>query len=92
MKLDYFIYSHDWINFISSKFRESSAIYIMKYLLDEDAKLVVYDPKVSESQMRYELNQISSKETGIHAYLCFIVSVYFFIFESISYKALNFMI
>ncbi|VDN81845.1 unnamed protein product [Brugia pahangi] len=43
--------------------RESSAIHIVKYLLDEDAKLVVYDPKVPESQMRYELNQISSKET-----------------------------
>ncbi|VDK76228.1 unnamed protein product [Litomosoides sigmodontis] len=43
--------------------RESSAIYIVKYLLDEDAKLVVYDPKVPESQIRYELHQITSKET-----------------------------
>ncbi|MCP9260336.1 UDP-glucose 6-dehydrogenase [Dirofilaria immitis] len=42
--------------------RESSAIHIVKYLLDEDARLVIYDPKVPESQMRYELYQISSKE------------------------------
>uniref|UniRef100_A0A915PFE3 UDP-glucose 6-dehydrogenase n=1 Tax=Setaria digitata TaxID=48799 RepID=A0A915PFE3_9BILA len=44
--------------------RESSAIHIVKYLLDEDAEVVVYDPKVPESQMRYELNQISSGEIG----------------------------
>uniref|UniRef100_A0A0N5D051 UDP-glucose 6-dehydrogenase n=1 Tax=Thelazia callipaeda TaxID=103827 RepID=A0A0N5D051_THECL len=43
--------------------RESSAIHVVKYLLDEDARVAVYDPKVSESQMLYELNQISSKET-----------------------------
>ncbi|VDN23590.1 unnamed protein product [Gongylonema pulchrum] len=31
--------------------RESSAIHIVKYLLDESAEVVVYDPRVPESQM-----------------------------------------
>lgn len=35
--------------------RESAAIYIAKYLLDEGAKLSIYDPKVAESQIRLEL-------------------------------------
>ncbi|VDK42644.1 unnamed protein product [Anisakis simplex] len=43
--------------------RESSAIHVTKYLLDEGAKIVIYDPRVPESQMRYELNQVSPKET-----------------------------
>ncbi|VDM44043.1 unnamed protein product [Toxocara canis] len=43
--------------------RESSAIYVAKYLLDEGARIMIYDPKVPESQVRYELNQLSSKET-----------------------------
>ncbi|VDO22998.1 unnamed protein product [Brugia timori] len=63
--------------------RESSAIHIVKYLLDEDAKLVVYDPKVPESQMRYELNQISSKETGIHHIFTFYCFCLFHMFEFI---------
>lgn len=60
------------INFL----RESSAIYIVKYLLDEDANLVVYDPKVPESQIRYELHQISSKETGMYACLYITISLF----------------
>uniref|UniRef100_F1L138 UDP-glucose 6-dehydrogenase n=1 Tax=Ascaris suum TaxID=6253 RepID=F1L138_ASCSU len=43
--------------------RESSAIYVTKYLLDEGARIVIYDPKVPESQVRCELNQVSPKET-----------------------------
>ncbi len=36
--------------------RESSAIYISKYLLDEGAYLNIYDPKVEENQMWLEMS------------------------------------
>ncbi len=36
--------------------RESSAIYISKFLLDEGARLNIYDPKVEETQMWLELS------------------------------------
>nr|XP_039255727.1 UDP-glucose 6-dehydrogenase-like [Styela clava] len=36
--------------------RESSAIYISKYLLDEGAKLAIYDPKVSKRQIISDLS------------------------------------
>jgi len=32
-------------------FRESPSIYICKYLMDEQAKLAIYDPKVDHEQM-----------------------------------------
>ncbi len=35
--------------------RESSSIYICKHLLDEEAKVVVYDPKVKEAQIKMDL-------------------------------------
>lgn len=38
--------------------RESAAIYVSKYLLDERAKLHIYDPKVSEEQMMDDLKRI----------------------------------
>lgn len=53
------------MNGIYFGFRESSAIYVTKYLLDEGARIVIYDPKVPESQVRCELNQVSPKETGM---------------------------
>jgi len=37
--------------------RESAAIYIAKHLLDEGAKLSIYDPKVTQQQMLMELTQ-----------------------------------
>lgn len=39
--------------------RESAAIYIAKHLLDEGARLSIYDPKVTEQQIRMELSQPS---------------------------------
>ncbi|XP_075256354.1 UDP-glucose 6-dehydrogenase-like isoform X2 [Convolutriloba macropyga] len=42
--------------------RESSAIYLCKYLLEEGAHLQIYDPKVTETQMRWELNQMTDPE------------------------------
>lgn len=40
-----------------AEFRESSAIYVIKHLMEERAKISVYDPKVSEAQMRWDLEQ-----------------------------------
>lgn len=37
--------------------RESAAIYISKHLMDEGAHLSIYDPKVTEQQVRMELGQ-----------------------------------
>jgi len=39
--------------------RESAAIYIARHLLDEGAHLDIYDPKVSEQQVRMELAGVS---------------------------------
>lgn len=36
--------------------RESSSIYVSKYLLDEGAKLAIYDPKVSKRQIVSDLS------------------------------------
>ena len=32
-------------------FRESASIYICKYLMDEGARLVIFDPKVEKDQI-----------------------------------------
>lgn len=40
-------------------FRESSSIYISKYLMDEGAKLHIYDPKVLKEQIIQDLSQPS---------------------------------
>lgn len=40
-------------------FRESSSIYISKYLMDEGAKLHIYDPKVLKEQIMQDLSQPS---------------------------------
>ncbi len=41
--------------------RESAAIYVANDLLFEQAKLAVYDPKVSEEQMLFDLNYLQSR-------------------------------
>lgn len=38
--------------------RESAAIYICRDLLEEGARLVIYDPRVSEKQIRDNLHQV----------------------------------
>lgn len=40
--------------------RESSSIYITKYLLEEEAHVVIYDPKVTEEQIRKDLSDCES--------------------------------
>ncbi|XP_063727545.1 UDP-glucose 6-dehydrogenase-like [Symsagittifera roscoffensis] len=42
--------------------RESSAIYLCKYLIEEGASLQIYDPKVTEKQMRWEIGQLTEAE------------------------------
>src|SRR4051812_44349545 len=36
-------------------YRESSAIYLCKHLMDENARLCIYDPKVSRRQIMSDL-------------------------------------
>jgi UDPglucose 6-dehydrogenase len=40
--------------------RESAAIYVADYLLNEQAEIVVYDPKVSEEQMYADLEYLGT--------------------------------
>ncbi|MGJ8667779.1 MAG: UDP-glucose 6-dehydrogenase [Patiriisocius sp.] len=44
--------------------RESAAIYVCKDLLGENAELTIYDPEVSESQIRYDLD-LSAEDTSV---------------------------
>ncbi|MFZ4261758.1 nucleotide sugar dehydrogenase [Sphingobacterium sp. HJSM2_6] len=41
--------------------RESAAIYVADHLLDEEATLVVYDPKVTENQIYSDLNYLGTR-------------------------------
>ncbi|MDT0642304.1 nucleotide sugar dehydrogenase [Zunongwangia sp. F363] len=41
--------------------RESAAIYVADYLLNEQAEIVVYDPKVSEEQIYSDLNYLGTR-------------------------------
>ncbi|QDH80797.1 UDP-glucose 6-dehydrogenase [Echinicola soli] len=41
--------------------RESAAIYVADHLLNEDAKITVFDPKVREEQMHSDLDYLNSR-------------------------------
>ena len=41
--------------------RESAAIYVADYLLNEQANIVVYDPKVSNEKMQSDLNYLNTR-------------------------------
>ena len=43
--------------------RESAAIYVADYLLNEQAEIVVYDPKVTEDQMYSDLDYLGSRSS-----------------------------
>uniref|UniRef100_A0A8D0G1A9 UDP-glucose 6-dehydrogenase n=1 Tax=Sphenodon punctatus TaxID=8508 RepID=A0A8D0G1A9_SPHPU len=45
--------------------RESSSIYISKYLMDEGAQLYIYDPKVKKEQIMQDLAQSSTVTDGM---------------------------
>ncbi|CAI5437610.1 unnamed protein product [Caenorhabditis angaria] len=42
--------------------RESSAIYVAQHLMEEHAKLSIYDPKVSKQQMFNDLKNVTSSQ------------------------------
>src|SRR5690606_23651937 len=44
--------------------RESAAIYVADYLLEEKAEISVYDPKVSDAQIYSDLNQLGTRDVG----------------------------
>lgn len=46
--------------------RESSAIYVADYLINERAVIHVYDPKVSKTQMDNDLNALESRSADIN--------------------------
>uniref|UniRef100_A0A8C6YU33 UDP-glucose 6-dehydrogenase n=1 Tax=Nothoprocta perdicaria TaxID=30464 RepID=A0A8C6YU33_NOTPE len=48
--------------------RESSSIYISKYLMDEGARLHVYDPKVKKEQIMQDLSLVVSREAASYPY------------------------
>jgi UDPglucose 6-dehydrogenase len=45
--------------------RESSSIYVAKHLLDENAQLAIYDPKVTKEQIIAELQLIHTIDHGM---------------------------
>jgi UDPglucose 6-dehydrogenase len=45
--------------------RESAAIHVCRDLLEERARLAIYDPQVPESQIRYELETIFRDNNGV---------------------------
>jgi len=64
--------------FFFSKISESASIYICKYLLEENANIVIYDPKVPRDQIISDLVQPDvhganghSEEHGIFLFLFF---------------------
>lgn len=42
--------------------RETAAMYVADYLIEETAKIHVYDPKVSASQMQTDLNYLGTRD------------------------------
>lgn len=54
--------------------RESSSIYISKYLMDEGAKLHIYDPKVPKEQIILDLSHlgVSEDNQGKNSHIKFI--------------------
>ena len=46
--------------------RESAAIYVADMLIDEEAIVHVYDPKVNTNQILFDLNYLNSREASIN--------------------------
>jgi len=49
--------------------REAAAIYVADILMDEQAQIHVYDPKVTETQMQADLNYLDSRSEEVNAKL-----------------------
>ncbi|MGB3592361.1 MAG: UDP-glucose 6-dehydrogenase [Nonlabens sp.] len=43
--------------------RESAAIYVADYLLSEQAEIHIYDPKVTEAQIKFDLQYLGNHDT-----------------------------
>lgn len=41
----------EYRKYFSPYFRESASIYVCKYLIEEGARVTIYDPKVEEEQV-----------------------------------------
>ena len=54
--------------------RESAAIYVTDYLLDEQAEIVVYDPKVKEEQIYADLDYLNTRSEEENRRLVTVVS------------------
>lgn len=54
--------------------RESAAIYVADHLLDEEAEIVVYDPKVSEDQVYRDLDYLGTRSPADNRRLVTVVS------------------
>ena len=54
--------------------RESAAIYVSDYLLNEQAEIVVYDPKVTEEQIYADLDYLGSRTDADNRALVTIVN------------------
>ena len=50
--------------------RESSAIYVANNLINEQAKISVYDPKVNYNQMMFDLNYLNSRDENKESLIC----------------------
>ncbi len=46
--------------------RESAAIYVADILIDEQAEVVVYDPKVTEQQMYSDLDYLQTRSSQVN--------------------------
>lgn len=54
--------------------RESAAIYVADYLLNEQAEIVVFDPKVSEEQIYADLDYLNSRDPEMNRKLVKVVN------------------
>ncbi|WP_250318144.1 nucleotide sugar dehydrogenase [Pedobacter sp. B4-66] len=54
--------------------RESAAIYVADYLLNEEAELVVYDPKVTAEQVYADLDYLNTRDASLNRKLVRIVN------------------
>lgn len=71
--------------------RESSSIYISKYLMDEGAKLHIYDPKVPKEQIILDLSHlgVSEDNQGKNAH---VKLIFFFSFPPYSQNTSRFKV
>ena len=64
--------------------RESASIYVCKHLLEEGARLAIYDPKVSADQVRRDLKAVLGGDKNAEATLDKLVTVYADPYETMS--------